>query len=81
MNSDGCRRIGSELEPALRALADEAERLDSDQHDQRRAVEREGQRLDGRFAEPRHGDGDAEEEQEDDRLLDRPWMNEPPAAE
>src|SRR5258705_7459285 len=62
------------LEPALRALADEPQRLDPDQHQEGRAVEREGDCLDRRFADPRHGDGDAEEHDENDRLLDRPWL-------
>ena len=33
----------AEVEPALRALADEAERLDHDQHEQDDAVDREGE--------------------------------------
>jgi hypothetical protein len=64
----------TELEPALCTLADESETLDSDQHDERYAVKREGDRLDRRFLHPRHADGDAEEEDEHDALLDRPRL-------
>ncbi len=64
----------AEVEPALRPLADEAERLHADEHDEGQPVNRKGEGLDRPLAQPRHGDGHAEEEQEDDALLHRPGL-------
>ncbi len=60
------------VEPSPRPFTDEAEALDADQHHQSHAVERERNRLDGRFLHPRHGDSDDQKRHEHDRLLDSP---------
>ncbi len=59
----------AELEPALGALLDQAERLDPEQHQHDDRVAGEGQRLQRRFLDRRNDDCDGEEEQEHHRLL------------
>ena len=48
----------AEVEPALRALADEADHLDDDQQDEDHDIGREGHLLDEILRDPRHADRD-----------------------
>ena len=72
----------AEIEPALRALADEAHHLDQDQQDQDRDIGREGHLLDEVVGDVADRDRQAEEGEDADALLGRPWATgRPPAAE
>jgi len=59
----------AQIDPALRALADEADHFDDDQQDQDRDISGERHLLDEIFRDPRHADRDRQEEQDRQRLL------------